>query len=169
MFMQRVRSHRLFASAARFGASLSLAALSVPASEAYAAKPVPVPATASSSAAPKIHRIVFQVTVDGEEQWNSVLSQIENVRKGLAPDSVQIEVVTHGNATGFVLARNKAVSERIQKIEGPGVIFAYCSNTQKKNNVKAEELTPGVTIIPSGLVEVIKRQEEGWSYIKGGS
>jgi len=136
-----------------------------PAAASQAAAPVPAPAAAPE----KIHRIVFQVTIDGEEHWNAVLSQIENVQKGFAPEKVQIEVVTHGNATGFVLAKNKAVSERIQKIEGTGAIFSYCANTQKKNNVKAEELTPGVTIVPSGLVQVIKRQEEGWSYIKAGS
>ena len=160
---------------------LSLACLPSPGAEVVAAPKPAVAAAPHSSVAPaasaapagaatgKVHRIVFQVTIDGEDHWNAVLSQIENVQKGFAPDKVEIEVVTHGNATGFVLARNKAVSERIQKIESTGAVFDYCANTQKKHNVKAEELTPGVVIIPSGLVQVIKRQEEGWSYIKGGS
>ncbi len=127
------------------------------------------PEAPAAEAAAKVHRIVFQVTIDGQEHWNAILNQIENVQKGFAPEKVEIEVVTHGNATGFVLASNKAVSERIRKIEASGANFAYCATPQKKNNVKPEELTPGVTIIPSGLVQVIKRQEEGWSYIKGGS
>lgn len=118
--------------------------------------------------AEKVHRIVVQVTADGEENWNALLGQVENLRKGFAPEKVEIEIVVHGNATGFVLAKNAPVSERIQKIEAAGTTVAYCSNTQKKNNVKAEELTPGVTIIPSGIVHVIKRQEEGWAYIKAG-
>jgi intracellular sulfur oxidation DsrE/DsrF family protein len=128
--------------------------------------------TATSAAAPvseKVHRVVFQVTLDGEENWNKVLNQIENLKKGFAPDKVEIEVVTHGDAGGLVLAKNTALSERIQKIEATGVQFSLCANTQKKNNIKPEEITPGVTIVPAGIVQVIKRQEEGWSYVKAGN
>lgn len=125
--------------------------------------------TAPAVSAEKVHRVVFQVTLDGEDNWNKVLNQIENLKKGFAPDKVEIEVVTHGDAGGFVLSKNTAVSERIQKIEATGVQFALCANTQKKNNIKAEEITPGVTIVPAGIVEVIKRQEEGWSYVKAGN
>jgi intracellular sulfur oxidation DsrE/DsrF family protein len=125
-------------------------------------------APATTASTEKVHRIVVQVTADGEDVWNGLLSQVENLRKGFAPEKVEIEIVVHGNASGLVLAKNAAVSDRVQKIEATGTNVAYCSNTQKKNNVKAEELTPGVTIIPSGIVQVIKRQEEGWAYIKAG-
>lgn len=117
----------------------------------------------------RVHRVVFQVTLDGEDNWNKVLNQIENLKKGLAPEKVEIEVVTHGDAAGFVLAKNTALSERIQKNEANGVQFAFCSNTQRKNNIKAEEITPGVTIVPAGIVEVVRKQEQGWSYIKAGN
>jgi uncharacterized protein len=190
MFANTLSFPRRFLSAAQVAplAALALSMVVLAASAASAGAPataapaapaaLPAPTVPSAAAVPseagraatgKVHRIVFQVTIDGEEHWNAVLSQIENVQKGFAPDKVEIEVVTHGNASGFVLAKNKAVSERIRKIAGTGAVFDYCANTQKKHNVKAEELTPGVVIIPSGLVQVIKRQEEGWSYIKGGS
>jgi intracellular sulfur oxidation DsrE/DsrF family protein len=180
MISKTTLSNRAFLTAALIGLAIPLASLPASAAEAAAnaapksapAAPATAPAgtgQAAPAATGKIHRIVFQVTIDGEDHWNAVLSQIENVQKGFAPDKVEIEVVTHGNASGFVLAKNKAVSERIRKIASTGAVFDYCANTQKKHNVKAEELTPGVVIIPSGLVQVIKRQEEGWSYIKGGS
>ena len=133
------------------------------------AAPAKEAAPTAAPAAEKVHRIVFQVTLDGAENWNKVLNQIENLKKGFAPDKVEIEVVTHGDAGGFVLAKNTALSERIQKIEATGVQFSLCANTQKKNNIKPEEITPGVTIVPAGIVQVIKRQEEGWSYVKAGN
>ena len=126
------------------------------------------PPASGKTSSPKIHRVVVQLTADGEDNWNAAINQIENLKKGLAPDSVQIELVTHGNAAGFVLAKNAAVSSRIQKLEASGTNVAFCATTQKKNNIKAEELTPGVTIVPSGIVQVVRRQEEGWSYIKAG-
>ena len=140
------------------GLSLTLAC-----SAAFAAS------TPSATSSEKVHRVVIQVTLDGEDNWNKVLNQVENLKKGFAPDKVEIEVVTHGDAAGFVLAKNTALSERIQKNEANGVQFSFCSNTQKKNNIKVEELTPGVTVVPAGIVQVIKRQEEGWSYVKAGN
>lgn len=134
----------------------------------FGAASIAEPPASGKTSAPRIHRVVVQLTSDGEENWNAALNQIENLKKGLAPDSVEIELVTHGNAAGFVLAKNTAVSTRIQKIEAAGANVTFCANTQKKNNIKAEELTPGVTIVPSGIVQVIRRQEEGWSYIKAG-
>jgi intracellular sulfur oxidation DsrE/DsrF family protein len=134
----------------------------------FGAASIAEPPASGKSSAPKIHRVVVQLTSDGEEHWNAAINQIENLKKGLAPDSVEIELVTHGNAAGFVLAKNTAVSARIQKIEAAGAQVTFCANTQKKNGIQAEELTPGVTVIPSGIVQVVRRQEEGWSYIKAG-
>lgn len=170
-FIQR-NLPRLRASAYSLTVTLFLAFGHVPASQA-ASVASPKAATQTGSAVradtAKVHRVVFQVTLDGEDNWNKVLNQIENLKKGLAPDKVEIEVVTHGDAGGFVLAKNTALSERIQKIEATGVQFALCANTQRKNNIKAEEITPGVTIVPAGIVEVVRRQEEGWTYIKAGN
>lgn len=37
-----------------------------------------------------------------------------------------------------------------------------------KKNITKEELIENVGTVPSGIVEVIMKQEQGWSYIKGG-
>src|SRR5215217_3208945 len=46
-------------------------------------------AGSAASKTPKIHRIVVQLTADGEDNWNAAINQIENLKKGLAPDSVE--------------------------------------------------------------------------------
>jgi intracellular sulfur oxidation DsrE/DsrF family protein len=34
------------------------------------------------------------------------------------------------------------------------------------NNVDSSQLIPGVGIVPDGIYEIVKKQREGWGYIK---
>jgi len=49
-----------------------------------------------------------------------------------------------------------------------GVNFAVCNNSMRRLQVDASRLVPGVTVVPVAILELVKKQEEGWSYIKAG-
>jgi hypothetical protein len=123
-------------------------------------------AGAAPSGRPTKHRAVFHVNVDQEERWKEILSNVENVQKAFGADKVEIEVVAHGAGIGLVLAKNAELRERIEKIEKTGPVFAACNNTIRRQELSASDLTPGVKVVDSGIAEVIRKQEEGWSYVK---
>ena len=52
---------------------------------------------------------------------------------------------------------------------GAGVRFAACENTMRRMNLKMEDLMTFATIVDSGVAEVVRKQESGWSHIKSGS
>jgi uncharacterized protein len=120
----------------------------------------------AQAAPPKKHRAVFHVNVGTEERWEEILTNVENVQKAFGPDAVEIEVVAHGAGIGLVQLKNAALRERIETIEKTGPVFAACSNTLRKRELSAADLTPGVKVVDSGLAEVIRREEQGWSYVK---
>ena len=39
----------------------------------------------------------------------------------------------------------------------------------KKKNVSKADLLPATTTVDSGVAEVVRKQEAGWSYVKSGS
>lgn len=117
--------------------------------------------------ADKGHRVVFEVTSDGKEAWDSVLNNVENVKKSLGPD-IQIEVVVHGKGLGMLLNEANPVKERLQSIAGKQVVFAACENTMKRKNVTREQLVPLAITVDSGVAEVVRKQEAGWSYVRSG-
>jgi intracellular sulfur oxidation DsrE/DsrF family protein len=49
-----------------------------------------------------------------------------------------------------------------------GVIFVGCENTLKGRNIPREAIMSEFDLVPMGIGEVIEKQEDGWSYIKGG-
>ncbi len=83
--------------------------------------------------------------------------------------TTEIEVVVHGNGLGLILKTNQAMRERLQLNCDTAVHFAACENTMRRMNLKREDLMPFATTVDSGVAEVVRKQEAGWSYIKSSS
>jgi intracellular sulfur oxidation DsrE/DsrF family protein len=67
-----------------------------------------------------------------------------------------------------MLAKNATLADRMKKLADAGVVFAACENSMRKKNVTKADLLPFVTTVDSGVAEVVRKQEAGWSYIKSG-
>ncbi len=117
--------------------------------------------------ADKAHKIVFEVTMEGPEQWTAVLNNVENVRAALGP-AAEVEIVAHGKGLGMLVATDNTLADRMKKLADAGVVFAACENTMKKKHVTKDQLVPFAKTTDSGVAEVIRKQEAGWSYIKSG-
>lgn len=79
----------------------------------------------------------------------------------------QIEVVCH--AAGIQLAERARTEhpDAVASLMKQGVRFVACENTMKMNSIKKENLMPGVDTVPSGAVEVVRKQfREGYAYFK---
>lgn len=119
------------------------------------------------SASRKHHRVVLDAS-SGEESWNGILTNVENLQKAFTGEPLTIEVVAHGKALPLLL-KNGREAERVTKLAQGGVIFAACENAMRNQKVTREELNPKATTVPSGVAEIVKKQEAGWSYIKPGA
>ncbi len=112
-------------------------------------------------------KVVFEVTMEGPEQWTAVLNNVENLRTALGA-ATKIEVVAHSKGLGMLVAKDNGLTDRMKKLADDGVVFAACENTMKKKNVTKDQLVPFAKTTDSGVAEVIRKQEAGWSYIKSG-
>jgi intracellular sulfur oxidation DsrE/DsrF family protein len=122
---------------------------------------------ASVNAQTKQHKVVFEITSADTAVQRTVLRQINNVLKD-APGT-KIEVVCHGPAI-FMLVKDKTVlgpmMEELKNKQNVG--FAACNNSMHKNNIEPAQLVGVANIVPNGVMEVVAKQEDGWSYIKAG-
>ncbi len=149
----------------------SLATLALIASSLLAA-PLIAAAESKPSAsadAPNAHRVVFELTSADPEAWNAVLNNIENIRKSLGEHVTKVELVAHGKALDFLKSTNAAHKERMRKLADVGVVFAACENTMKRQNVTKAALLPFVTTVDSGVAEIVRKQEDRWSYVRSGN
>ena len=116
----------------------------------------------------RVHRAVIEVTAEAAPQWESVLNNVENLQKAFAPEPTEVEVVAHGKGLAMLQKNNAAQAERMSRIAASGVKFAACENTMRRMKVQKSDLFDFVVTVDSGVAEVVRKQEAGWAYLKGG-
>jgi intracellular sulfur oxidation DsrE/DsrF family protein len=109
--------------------------------------------------------VVFAITSAEQPDWALMFGNLRNLGKGMP--GVRMEVVVYGPAVGL-LRRGSAVAADVEALEQQGVAFVACENSLHHMDLAAAELLAGVGTVPSGIVEVVRRQQEGWAYIKAG-
>jgi intracellular sulfur oxidation DsrE/DsrF family protein len=93
-----------------------------------------------------------------------VFRQVNNAR-ALVPD-LQVEVVFHGQAVFAVMNDSLQFASRVKLAKEKGVTLAVCNNSLKRLKIDPSKLMAETTVVPSAVVELIKKQAEGWSYLK---
>lgn len=115
----------------------------------------------------KIHNIVVQLNTADTASWSSIIGNIKNLQKAW-PTNLNIEVVVHSKAIDFLVSDRTFFGNDIQLLASQGIKFNACQNTMRKHNITADMLLNVAGTVPSGVVEIVTKQEEGWSYLKSG-
>lgn len=123
--------------------------------------------------ADKMHRIVFHVDENDPQRMNLVLNNASNLNKYYQDkgEEAEIEIVAYGPGLMMLHAAKSPVKDRITSIAQnfDNVEFRACANTMAKMQKKTGKpvpLVPEAKIVPSGVVHLVQRQEDGWSYIR---
>ncbi len=114
------------------------------------------------------HRIVLEVVTSNPDAWKAILNNVENLQKAFGPDKTKVEVVVHGKGIALVSRSDQGEAARMKRLAESGVVFAACQNTMRAMKLTKADLLPFVTVVDSGVAEIVRRQEAGWAYIKGG-
>ena len=124
-------------------------------------------AFAQTNNQPKQHKVVIQLNTADTAAWGGVIGNVKNLSK-IWPGNISIEVVVHGKALNFLVASKSHLITDIEDLLKQGIVFNACENTMKKYGINKQMLIPAVVSVPSGVAELILKQEEGWSYLKAG-
>lgn|SRR5690606_4712468 len=123
-------------------------------------------ATKSKVMDEKEHKVIMQVTQADSAQQLVVVGQISNILKALP--NAKIEVVCHSQGINLLVASQSKAVKHVKELIERGVVFAACENTMERKQIMKEDLLPGVTTVPSGMAELVLKQEMGWIYVKAG-
>ncbi|HVC13162.1 MAG TPA: DsrE family protein [Burkholderiales bacterium] len=108
--------------------------------------------------------IVMQVSDGDPAKWQLALNNAENVRQALGK-KVTIEIVAYGPGLNMLKADSK-VAPGLNGALDNNVKLVACGTTMKKMHVTKADLLGGVSVVPGGVIEIMKRQSEGWSYVR---
>ena len=125
-------------------------------------------ATAAEPAAKteaRANRLVIQVNEDDAKKWNAVITNVHNVQVELGKDNVEIEIVAHGPGIGMLKA-DSLVANRVGDAMADGVRFVACGNTMAALKLTKDDMIDGIDYAKAGIVRLMQRQQQGWSYIR---
>ena len=110
------------------------------------------------------HKIIFQLTSADTNVHKMMMRQLGNVLAG-APNS-KIEVVCHGPGINILVTKQTIVHPKIIELKNKGIHFVACENTMKEKKIAKEEIIKEAAFVNVGILEIVTKQEEGWSYIR---
>ncbi|MDQ6638432.1 MAG: DsrE family protein [Pseudomonadota bacterium] len=111
------------------------------------------------------NRALFQVSDNDPARWNLVLNNIANLKEGVASEGAEIELVAYGPGVNMLKA-DSPVKHRIADALKAGVKVNACQNTMNGMKLAPADMLPEIGYVPSGVVEVMKKQQQGWAYIR---
>jgi intracellular sulfur oxidation DsrE/DsrF family protein len=122
----------------------------------------------------KEHRVAIQVNQNDPDVMNLALNNAKNVIEHYRGrgEKVDVEIVAYGPGLHMLRADTSQVKDRIKDMAGQYssiVKFSACNNTKQameKREGHAISIIPEATTVDSGVVQLMERQEQGWSYIR---
>lgn len=114
-------------------------------------------------------RAVYHLA-DAEEQ---PMRALRNLKNHLSADpEARLKVVALGQGLQFLVldaedASGNPYEPFIMELQEAGVAFVACGNTLRALGLQAEDLVPGVVVVPSGVAEIARLQtREDYAYLR---
>ena len=131
-----------------------------------AAAALAAPMAAQAQAQPAKQKLVIQVSDADPGKWRLALNNVKNVQDDLGgPDAVDIEVVAYGPGIGM-LKGDSVVAPQIAAALKNEVKVVACENTMKTQKLVYTDMLPAISYVAAGVVELMKKQQEGYAYIR---
>ena len=126
-------------------------------------------------------KVVYHMNVDDAQTQTATLGNIQNHINAVGSENIDVKLVMHGDGVSLVMEPDalkgtkmkaaNATPEMQAKLSGlkqQGVKFEICANTLKGRNVPMDALYDAneADIVPSGVAELSRLQQMGYTYIK---
>ena len=132
-----------------------------------AAAPFLIAAHAQSTGATgqKRHKVVIQMSDGDPAKWNLALNNARNLQEDVGAANVDIEIVAYGPGIGM-LKLESPTGARIADAMKANIKVIACENTMRGQKLGKDDMLPAISYVPAGVTEIVKRQAEGWSYLR---
>ncbi len=113
-------------------------------------------------------KVIFHI--NDPSRWETAIGNITNLLKDVEDDGADVIVLTNGPSVR-AYADNDII-EKIKLLADRGVRFRACRNSLKnlcaggEVCINEDSLPDFIEVVPAGITELIKRQMEGYAYVK---
>ncbi|AVK47010.1 MULTISPECIES: DsrE family protein [Clostridium] len=113
------------------------------------------------------YKVIFHI--DELSKWSIVLKNTNNLLEAINTNNFNIEILANSEAVKAYAYDNELdlrISSEMKELDHKGIKFVACNNALKSYSIKKEDLMSFVDIVPTGILELVNKQSDGYSYIK---
>jgi uncharacterized protein len=112
-------------------------------------------------------KVVFHLDWNDRDRISMALNNIFNLLKDPFGEKAVVLMLANGQAVKlFEKSSALSTAARIAELREKGVRFLICNNSLTGLGLKQDELIEGCEVVPAGIVELVRLQQEGFAYIK---
>ncbi|HEY8908791.1 MAG TPA: DsrE family protein [Desulfosporosinus sp.] len=108
-------------------------------------------------------KVVFHM--DEQVKVSLILDYISNLITDIGVENLEIEMVANGDAVKVFEKSKSEFGRVLQELAEKEVVFCACAIALRNLGIRRKELLFFVTIVSSGIGEIINKKAAGWSYI----
>jgi len=116
--------------------------------------------------AKKKYQVIFHVDDFDEKRITMAFNNIVNLMDDMRLEELEIELLVNGPAIQAFRKDNQTVADRVRQLAARGVNVMLCRNAIHLYEIPEDELVEERQIVPAGVSELVRRQAEGWAYIR---
>jgi intracellular sulfur oxidation DsrE/DsrF family protein len=111
------------------------------------------------------YKVVFDLTSRDTVDQKNMIRWLNEISES-NPDA-KMEVVMYAKGLELAVKDKSYVAEDVTRLAAnKNITFSVCAVAMKNNNITADQLLPGIHVVPDGIYEIISKQRDGWGYIK---
>ena len=114
----------------------------------------------------KKYFVVFHLDESSKGRADQVFRNIENLLDDLGENNVEVELVANGGGVKALINDPDSHAEQANHLAARGVLLTACANSLSQLEITRDALLEPVSIVPSGVGELVKKQMDGWAYIR---
>ncbi|MDP3356541.1 MAG: DsrE family protein [Polaromonas sp.] len=122
-------------------------------------------AQGTGAAGQKRHKLIIQISDNDPAKWNLALNNAKNVQDDVGASNVDIAIVAYGPGIGM-LRLESPTGARVADAMKANVRVVACENTMRAQKITKDDMLPAISYVPAGVTEIMKRQGEGWAYLR---
>jgi uncharacterized protein len=119
-------------------------------------------------------KVVYHINYAGGEDdkvYRAALTNVQNHINAVGKDRITVKVLLHGDGVNLLrdALENQALQSDVTSLKTQNVQFLVCNNTLTGRHIDYEKDLFEVfedDIVPSGVAELSRLQQQGYTYIK---
>lgn len=113
----------------------------------------------------KAYKVIFHIKE--LEKWDSLVSNVKNLQKDMADVQLDIIVLSNSGSVRYFDSTNAIETDiyNLKNLSDSGVEIKACNNSLTYTGITQDQLYPFVEVVPAGVGELVRKQNEGYAYI----